>query len=217
VQTISPTVKIANHQFSYYGHAKIEGITPGQFFSGLQSRNLGGNRPAIRDLVTYWEFSEVMSRGTNLAEALPMAVEQGRGVERHLPRRREFSPERSAYALALATSHGMTPLVHREVTALRIDWNRLVGLGSLSMQNLTAPIESIAKLVSAKPSRPSDWLEANAHSVEMYAGEWLLITTEGLVAHNASYAKIRAVLQQNRPAEYMTHYVPKADEANFRL
>ena len=153
--------------------------------------------------------------GTNLAEALPMAVEQGRGVEKYLPLRRNSSPERLDYSLVLGPSHGMTPLFHREVTALRTNWARLAG--SFSMENLTAPNESIAKLVTAKPPRPSDWLEANAHSVEMYAGEWLLITSEGLVAHDASYAGIRAVLQQNRPAEYMTHYVPRADEANFRL
>jgi hypothetical protein len=70
---------------------------------------------------------------------------------------------------------------------------------------------------AGSPRTPSDWLEANTTAVAQWAGEWLLISADGLLAHSNSYRDIRSLVQRTRPSDYITYYVPRPDESNFSL
>ena len=68
-----------------------------------------------------------------------------------------------------------------------------------------------------REKNPTQWLEANREAMRNYAGEWLLITADGLMTHSACYRDIRSAVQKNKPTDYITYYVPRPEETNFSV
>lgn len=62
-----------------------------------------------------------------------------------------------------------------------------------------------------------DWVEENCAALEKFAGEWLLVVGNQLVAHSARHRDIVQIVKERRPVGALIHYVPRADEAVFVL
>jgi hypothetical protein len=62
-----------------------------------------------------------------------------------------------------------------------------------------------------------DWVEQNCKYLERFAGEWLLVVGEELVAHSTRPAEIVQIVKERRPVGAFIHYVPRLEEAAFTL
>lgn len=62
-----------------------------------------------------------------------------------------------------------------------------------------------------------DWVEENCAALEKFAGEWLLVVGNELVAHSARHRDIVQIVKERRPVGALIHYVPRAEEAVFFL
>jgi hypothetical protein len=62
-----------------------------------------------------------------------------------------------------------------------------------------------------------DWVEEHRVELEGFAGEWLLIVNEELIAHSATYNDILRIVKERRPPGAIVHYVPQAEERSFIL
>ena len=147
----------------------------------------------------------------DLLENVPMAVDQGMSVPRGFKRRRNSFNAASDYQAFFEPDYHATL---DKTDAVPNIWH------DVYPTNRTTKVSCMGLFVvgsHVSQKKPSDWLEANGEVVNCYAGEWLLISIEGLVAHSTSYHQIRSVIQETRPTEYITYYVPRPDEANFKL
>lgn len=59
------------------------------------------------------------------------------------------------------------------------------------------------------------WLVENRRALEMYRGEWLLISNDMLIVHNADFGEIRKAVTQRGIRSPFVYYVPTEVESNF--
>ena len=59
-----------------------------------------------------------------------------------------------------------------------------------------------------------DYLVENAHELEQYAGERLLIQGKRLVAHSRDFKDIQAAIRENQIESPFIYYVPTPEESN---
>jgi hypothetical protein len=139
----------------------------------------------------------------DLRQKVPMSLDQGLSV---LQGTKSLIP-------SSATLYAPTVAMARTTNSVRVE----ADYGTYKLRSPDVDLWFVGASVVMRKQKPSDWLEANGAALSRYAGEWLLISTDGVLAHSTSYQEIRSVLQQTKPVEYITYYVPRPDEANFRL
>jgi len=80
---------------------------------------------------------------------------------------------------------------------------------------LRKPSRRIRKPVPYQESVEFRWLAANSRALEKYAGEWLLLHGEELVAHSPDFQVIRRAAKSRGIESPFVHYIPTREESHL--